>query len=41
MLFWVLTYLINKKGEIVIHKVGAADWDNKKVFKLLDELLEE
>lgn len=35
------TYLINKKGVIVIHKVGAADWDNKKVFKLFDELLEE
>ncbi len=35
------TYLINKKGEIVISKKGAADWNSKKVRTLIDELLLE
>ena len=35
------TYIINTKGEIVVHKVGPADWDSKKTKKLLDEFLLE
>lgn len=35
------TYLLNKKGEIVIHKVGAANWNSDKMRKLLDELIAE
>lgn len=30
------TYLINEKGEILIDKTGAADWNSEKVRKLLD-----
>lgn len=33
------TYLINKKGELVIAKKGAADWNSKKVRIQIDELL--
>ena len=32
------TYIIDKKGEIVISKTGAADWNSKKVRALIDEL---
>ncbi|NND15301.1 MAG: TlpA family protein disulfide reductase [Eudoraea sp.] len=43
--FEVLTppasYLIDKKGHIVIHEEGIADWDNRKIYALLDELLAE
>jgi thiol-disulfide isomerase/thioredoxin len=35
------TYLLNKSGEIVVHKIGPADWDGKKVRALLDSLLLE
>jgi len=35
------TYLINKKGEIVIHSVGSSDWNSKKIRTLLDKLLSE
>ena len=35
------TYVISKKGDIVIDKSGAADWNSKKVRKLLDQLLAE
>ncbi|MGB5818080.1 MAG: TlpA disulfide reductase family protein [Saonia sp.] len=36
------SYLIDKKGNIVIHKEkGIADWDNQKIYKLVDGLLEE
>jgi thiol-disulfide isomerase/thioredoxin len=35
------TYLLNKRGEIVVYKVGPADWDGKKVRTLLDSLLLE
>jgi thiol-disulfide isomerase/thioredoxin len=35
------TYLISKTGEIVIEKVGAADWNSEKVKKLIEELLLE
>ncbi len=34
------TYIINKKGEIVVDKTGAADWNSGKVRDLIDELLE-
>ncbi len=33
------TFLINKKGEIVIDKGGAANWNSDKVRNQLDELL--
>jgi len=35
------SYLINKKGEILISKVGAANWNSDKVRKLIDDLLKE
>ena len=35
------TYVISKKGDIVIDKSGAADWDSKKVREMLDQLLAE
>ena len=35
------TYIINKKGEIVVHKIGPADWDSEKTKKLLNQLLLE
>jgi len=33
------TYLIDKKGNILISKTGAADWNSDKVRNLLDELI--
>ncbi|MDN3724901.1 TlpA disulfide reductase family protein [Aequorivita sp. SDUM287046] len=35
------TFVISKKGKIVINEEGAADWNSKKIQSLLDELLEE
>lgn len=35
------TYVLNKSGEIVIKKTGAADWDSDKLHGLLDELILE
>ena len=35
------TYVISKKGDIVIDKSGAADWDSEKVREVLDQLLAE
>ena len=35
------SYLINKKGEILISKVGAANWNSTKVRDLIDDLLKE
>jgi len=35
------TYLIDKKGTILINKTGAADWNSKKMKALLDRLLSE
>jgi thiol-disulfide isomerase/thioredoxin len=35
------SYLIDKKGSILISKVGAADWNSKKVRNLLDKLLKQ
>jgi thiol-disulfide isomerase/thioredoxin len=34
------TFLIDKKGNIVIDKTGAANWNSKKVREQLDRLLE-
>ena len=33
------TFVIDKEGNIVIDKTGAADWNSDSVRKLLDELL--
>lgn len=33
------SYLIDKQGNLLIDKVGIADWNSKKVRNLLDELL--
>jgi hypothetical protein len=33
------SYLLDKKGNIVVHKEGIADWDSNKVHELLDELI--
>ncbi|PJB12259.1 MAG: thiol-disulfide oxidoreductase [Flavobacteriales bacterium CG_4_9_14_3_um_filter_40_17] len=33
------TYLIDKKGWIVIKKTGSADWNSENTRKMLDELL--
>lgn len=35
------TYVLNKQGEIVVYKVGAADWNTRKVRETLDGLLAE
>lgn len=35
------TYLIGKNGEIVIKKIGAADWNSEPVRSTLDKLLAE
>ncbi|MFO7721302.1 MAG: TlpA disulfide reductase family protein [Gillisia sp.] len=35
------TFLIDKNGNVVISKVGAADWNSENVRKTLDELLAE
>lgn len=34
------TYIINQKGEIVVEKTGAADWNSKRVRNLLDKLIQ-
>lgn len=43
--FEVLTppasYLIDKQGRIVIAKEGIADWDNRKLYGIVDDLLKE
>ncbi|RKR12214.1 thiol-disulfide isomerase/thioredoxin [Maribacter vaceletii] len=35
------TYIINKKGEIVVAKTGAADWNSEKTRKLIEGLIVE
>jgi thiol-disulfide isomerase/thioredoxin len=35
------SYLLDKKGNIVIQRRGIADWDNDKIYSLLDRLIEE
>ena len=34
------TYVIDSQGMILVDKVGAADWNSKKVRSLLDEMLQ-
>ncbi len=34
------TFVISKKGEIVVRETGAANWGGKKMQKLINELLE-
>lgn len=33
------TFILDKRGKIVVHKVGPADWNGDKVRSLLDELI--
>jgi peroxiredoxin len=33
------TFVISKKGDIVIDKSGAADWNSERVTNTIDELL--
>lgn len=35
------TYVINKKGEVVINKTGVANWNSAKTRELMDKLLSE
>lgn len=35
------SYILDKKGFIVVHQTAISDWDNKKVTTLLDSLLLE
>jgi len=35
------TYIIDKRGEIVVKKIGVADWNSSKTRALLDKLLNE
>jgi len=35
------TFVLNKKGEIVVQKTGAADWNSGQVHKILDKLINE
>lgn len=35
------TFLIDKKGIIVIDKTGASNWNSEKVRRIIDELLSE
>ena len=35
------TYVLSRKGEIVVEKTGAADWNSPSFRKMLDELLGE
>ena len=34
------SYLIDRKGTIVVYEVGAAHWNSDKIRKLLDKLIE-
>ncbi len=35
------TFIINKKGEVVVKDVGSAFWNDESVFKFLDQLIQE
>ena len=35
------TFILSKKGKIVVKKKGAANWNSKKTRKLLDDLITE
>lgn len=34
------TYIINQQGEIVVEKVGAANWNSQRIHGLLDDLIQ-
>ncbi|MBV1888371.1 MAG: TlpA family protein disulfide reductase [Urechidicola sp.] len=34
------TYIVDKNGAIVIHEIGAVDWNSDKFRELLDKLIE-
>ncbi|MHA7831222.1 MAG: TlpA family protein disulfide reductase [Flagellimonas sp.] len=36
-----VTYILDKKGNIVVDKTGAANWDSDKTRSLLDELISQ
>ncbi|MFX0558243.1 TlpA family protein disulfide reductase [Maribacter sp. CXY002] len=35
------SYILDKKGSIVVHQNAVADWDNQKVISLLEQLIIE
>ncbi|MCB0373048.1 MAG: TlpA family protein disulfide reductase [Muricauda sp.] len=35
------SYVIDKSGNIVVHKEGISDWSTSKFYKVLDELIAE
>ena len=35
------TFIINKEGNIVLHKVGGADWNSKKIQLIIKDLIKE
>jgi hypothetical protein len=35
------SYVLDRKGKIIIKETGAADWNSKRVRQLLDGLLQE
>jgi len=35
------TYILDRQGKIVVHQTAIADWDNNKVFDLINSLLAE
>ncbi len=35
------TFLISKKGEVIIRETGSADWNSEKVHLLIDRMLSE
>jgi thiol-disulfide isomerase/thioredoxin len=35
------TYIVSKKGKVVVSTTGAANWNSKKVRRLVDKLLAE
>lgn len=35
------TIVISPKGRVVLYKTGAARWDSNKMFKMMDEMIED
>ncbi len=35
------TFIVNKRGRLILYKTGAAKWDSKKMFRLMDRLINE
>ncbi|MCK9205601.1 MAG: TlpA family protein disulfide reductase [Salinivirgaceae bacterium] len=35
------TFIVSKKGELVLAKYGVAQWNSKRIHKILDKLVEE